>query len=123
GESVVDQDRDELTKAEGIADDRRWLWIEDDLDVLSGREWRDGVECFPGNVREVERQPLHLDSARVRSSEQAQVGDERREMVHLIADVVQRLTNRSNRLVPVAVEVLDARSDHRQGRSAFVAGV
>ena len=82
-------------KPRGVALDHRRLRIDLHAHVLGpGRldQRRGGVS---GNVTEVERQAIERDRARIGSGEQQQVVDERREVLDLRADVLERVARRS----------------------------
>ena len=123
GDRVVDEDRHELAEPERVAEHGRRLRVEQHLHVPLGGQARHGAKGFAGDVRQVERLALELDDAGIRSGEQEQVPDERREVLDFVPDVAERIADGGDGLVSMALEVLDARADDREGRPELVAGV
>ena len=69
---------------------------------------RERRRAVGGDVAEVDRHVLELDRARIRPREQQQVLDDRGHVVHLVVDVLERRADRRDRLVAVALQVVDA---------------
>ena len=120
---VVGEDRHQLAEPQRIADERRRRRIEQHVHLARLGERRHRPNRLFGHLGEVDRHRLQLHDARIGPGEQQQVADERGQMLDLVADVAQRLVGVADRLVAMALEVLDARSDDRERRPELVARV
>ena len=120
---VVDEDRDELAQAGGVAGDLDGRRIERDPDLRLGGQPGQRAARVGGDVGQVDRLAGELDGPRVAPGEQEQVLDERGQVVGLGGDVVDRRADLADRLVGVAPEVLGARPDDGQRRPQLVARV
>ena len=72
------------------------------------------------DIADVDRHMFQLDGPRIRSGEEEEVFDHRRQMIDLLADVGQCGPDAGDRLLRVSLEVVDARADHRERRPKLV---
>ena len=122
-DGVVDQDHHELAEPGRIAGHHRRLRIDLDPDAAIGRGLAHRRGAIGRDVAEIDRDALQRHGPRIGAGEQQQVLDDRGHVADLVIDVLERGTDRRDRLVAVPLEVLDAAPDDGQRRAQLVARV
>src|SRR5258705_7200723 len=120
---VVDEDRHELAQPGGIALDHDRGRIDDDPDRLGPGRLGQRRGRVGRDIAEIDRAPLERDRTGVRTRKQKQVVDEGGQVVDLRADIVKRLADRMDRLIAMALEMLEGAPNDRQRGAQLVARV